>query len=117
MDREQELARLGKLANWLDSQFRIAGTGIRFGADAILGLLPFIGDSASALPALYLVHRARTFGVPQPVLNRMLANLAVDFVVGSIPLLGDLFDVTFKANRRNIALLKRHIEDQRRTKA
>jgi hypothetical protein len=114
MDRDQELERLAKLANWLDSQFRIPGTGIRFGADSILGLVPFIGDGASVLPALYLIHRARKLGVPQPLLNRMLANLFVDFAVGAIPALGDVFDVGFKANRRNIALLRRHMEEERR---
>jgi hypothetical protein len=114
MDREKELERLAKLAHWLDSHYRIPFTGIRFGADSIIGLLPFIGDSASLVPALYLLHRARKLGAPLPILNQMLANIAIDFAVGAIPLLGDIFDVTFKANRRNIALLRQHMEEERR---
>lgn len=113
MTRDQELERLARLADWLDSRFVIPGTGIRFGADSILGLVPFIGDGASLLPALYLIHRARKLGVPADLVSRMIANLAIDFAVGSIPLLGDIFDVTFKANRRNMALLRQHMEDER----
>lgn len=114
MDRDQELERLTRLAGWLDSRFRIPFTGIRFGADSILGLLPLLGDSASLLPALYLLHRARKLGAPTPLLNRMLANIAIDFAAGSVPILGDIFDVTFKANRRNIALLREHMEAEGR---
>ena len=112
MDRHAEIARLSKLADLLDNQFRIPGTGIRFGLDSILGLLPLVGDSASALPAIYLIHRARQLGVPKSVVAQMAANLVVDFAIGAIPLFGDLFDITFKANRRNIALLQRHLQNQ-----
>jgi hypothetical protein len=99
----------------LDSQFRIPGTEIRFGVDAFLGLFPLVGDSASALPAIYLIHRARRLGVPRAILNLMVANLLVDLAVGAVPLLGDFFDIAFKANRRNIALLRRHLEVVHRT--
>ena len=113
MDRDNELERLTKLAGWLDSHFRIPFTKIRFGADSVLGLIPFIGDSASLLPALYLLHRARKLGTPLPLLNQMLANIAIDFAAGAIPLVGDIFDLTFKANRRNIAILREHMEKER----
>jgi hypothetical protein len=113
MDRDQEIERLAKLARWLDSRFRIPFTGIRFGADSIFGLVPFLGDGASILPALYLLHRAKKLGAPLPLQNQMLANIAIDFAVGAIPILGDIFDVTFKANRRNIALLRRHMSETR----
>ena len=113
MERDQELERLTKLAGWLDSRYRIPLTGIRFGADSILGLIPFLGDGASLVPALYLLHRARKLGAPLPILNQMLGNIAIDFAVGIVPVLGDVFDVTFKANRRNIALLRRHMEGTR----
>ena len=112
MDRHAEMARLSKLADLLDNQFQIPGTTIRFGLDSILGLLPLVGDSASALPAIYLIHRARQLGVPKSVVAQMAANLVVDFAIGAIPLFGDLFDITFKANRRNIALLQRHLQNQ-----
>jgi len=114
---DDEIARLSKLADLLDSRFRIPGTGIRFGVDSLLGLFPILGDGASALPAMYLIHRARRLGVPQALLNVMMANLAVDLAVGAIPVLGDFFDIAFKANRRNIALLKRHLETVRKTTA
>ena len=110
MKIDDEIARLSKLADLLDSRFRIPGTGIRFGVDSLLGLFPILGDGASALPAIYLIHRARRLGVPQALLNVMMANLAVDLAVGAIPVLGDFFDIAFKANRRNIALLKHHLE-------
>jgi hypothetical protein len=113
MDRDRELERLAKLAHRLDSQFRIPGTAIRFGADSILGLIPFLGDGASLVPALYLLHRAKKLGAPLPLRNQMLANIAIDFAVGVVPVLGDIFDVAFKANRRNIALLRRHMSETR----
>lgn len=115
MKIDDEIARLSKLADLLDSRFRIPGTGIRFGVDSLLGLFPLLGDGASALPAIYLVHRARRLGVPKTLLKVMLANIAVDLVIGSIPVLGDFFDIAFKANRRNITLLKRHLESVRKT--
>src|SRR3546814_8601672 len=82
---------------------------IRFGLDGLLGLVPGIGDGATALVSLYIVARAWSIGVPKGVLGRMLANVLVDSVVGSIPLLGDIFDVAFQSNRRNIKLLRRHL--------
>lgn len=103
---------LEALALLLDDRFRIPGTSIRFGVDGLVGLVPGIGDVATTLVSLYLVARARDLGLPGSVLMRMLGNVAIDSVVGAIPLLGDVFDVAFKANRRNIELLKRELRRQ-----
>lgn len=102
------LRDLEVLADWLDSRFRIPGTGIRFGLDSVLGLVPGVGDAATTVPAAYMLYRAHRMGVPKTVLARMGWNVAIDLVVGAIPLVGDLFDLGFKANRRNVDLLRRH---------
>jgi hypothetical protein len=104
------LGRARALTRLLDSAARVPGTGVRFGADAILGLVPGLGDVAGAALAGYLVILAQRLGAPRAVVLRMLANVAVDTVGGTVPLLGDLFDVAFKSNTRNLALLERAIE-------
>ncbi len=97
------------LARMLDSALRIPGTGITFGLDSIVGLVPGIGDLAGAAFSGYIVLTAARIGVPPLVLVRMLLNLGTDTLVGSIPLLGDLFDVGFRANIRNSELLDHHL--------
>jgi hypothetical protein len=109
-DPQAQLVELAKLADFLDTRYRIPGTRLRFGIDAILGLVPGIGDSLAALPALYLIWRARQLGVPKGLLLRMIANVGLDTVFGSVPVAGNVFDLFFKASRRNVALLRRHIE-------
>jgi len=104
------LARARTLARLLDTAAKVPGTGIRFGADAILGLVPGLGDIAGAALAGYMVLLAQRLGAPRAVVLRMLANVAVDTVGGTIPLLGDLFDVAYKSNTRNLALLERTIQ-------
>lgn len=106
MHREEDIRRLESIADLLDSRFRIPGTDIRFGLDALLGLIPGIGDGISVLPALYLMMEAKKLGASKVLLTRMAMNVGIDWLVGSIPLLGDIFDVGFKANRRNIKLLR-----------
>ena len=108
--QQAHLAELAQLATLLDSRYRIPGTPWRFGIDAILGLVPGIGDTLAALPALYLIWRAKQLGVPKGLLLRMIANVGVDTVFGSVPIAGNVFDLFFKASRRNVALLRRHIE-------
>ena len=98
------------LAKLLDAQFRVPGTGIRFGLDALLGLVPVAGDAATALPALYLIGRAAGVGARKRVIAGMLLNTALDSTIGAIPLVGDLFDLVFKANIRNVRLLQRELE-------
>lgn len=104
------LADLDRLADMLDSRWRIPGTGVRFGVDAVAGLLPGIGDAATGLISAYIVARAAGHGASGGLLARMVGNVALDTIVGSVPLLGSVFDVFFKANNRNIGLLRRHIE-------
>ena len=96
------------LARVLDSAVGIPGTPFRIGLDAILGLIPGGGDVASAALSGYIVLAAAKRGVPRTVIARMLLNVLVDTAVGSVPILGDIFDVAFKSNQRNVALLERH---------
>jgi hypothetical protein len=104
---DDPLARARALTRLLDSAAAIPGTGIRFGLDPLLGLIPGLGDVAGAVLAGYLVLLAQRLGAPRAVVLRMLANVAVDTVGGTVPLLGDAFDVAFKSNTRNLALLER----------
>jgi hypothetical protein len=110
--RQQRLARIDTLATWLDTAFVVPGTNIRFGLDAIVGLVPGIGDFVTSLVSLYIVHEARQLGAPTHLLVRMVANIAIDGIVGSAPLAGDIFDVMWRANRRNMTLLYDHLRSQ-----
>lgn len=104
-----------RLAVLLDSAIRIPGTDIRIGLDPILGaLLPELGDALTALLSLTLLTVAFRERVPKLVLLRMLLNIALDAILGAIPLLGDVFDFAFKANERNLALIERHRGDPAR---
>ena len=103
---ERRLRRLRRLAQLLDSAVGIPGTRFRLGADSIIGLLPVGGDAVMAVLGGYIVIEAIRFGVPGSLVLRMLANLAIDFGIGSVPVAGDVFDVFFKANNRNLALLE-----------
>ncbi len=105
-----DLERLEKLATRMDALFRVPGTRIRVGLDSLFGLIPGVGDVATLAPAGYVLHRARQMGAPKPMLARMAANAGIDAVIGTIPLIGDLFDVGFKGNLRNVALLRQHLE-------
>jgi len=104
-----EIRRLEAIADWLDSKFVIPGTKLRFGLDFVLGILPGVGDGVAAVPAAYLILEAQRLGAPPALLMRMGFNVLLDLAVGAIPLVGDLFDFGFKANRRNIALLKQYL--------
>ena len=100
---------LERLAHWLDSVFEIPGIRLRFGIDALLGLLPGVGDTASALASVYILQAASKFGVSRVTIARMTLNIVVDLMVGAVPIVGDLFDVYWKANRKNVELLRRHV--------
>jgi Domain of unknown function (DUF4112) len=104
--RAERLARLDALATLLDTAFILPGTNVRFGFDAIIGLVPGIGDAITTAISLYIVHEARQLGAPLHVIMRMLANVAVDGFVGAVPVFGDAFDVMWRANRRNVRLLR-----------
>jgi Domain of unknown function (DUF4112) len=105
---EQEIAlqRVARLAYWLDDRFRIPGTRRRIGLDGLLGLIPGIGDTATALLAAYIVLEAVRIGVPKNMIARMLANVGIDYALGLVPLVGDLADFAWKANRRNARMLR-----------
>lgn len=111
------LARARALARLLDSAARVPGTGIRFGLDPLLGLVPGLGDVAGAVLSAYVVLLGARLGAPRAVVARMVGNVAVDAVVGAVPLLGDAFDVAWKANTRNLALLERALERPAATRA
>ena len=104
--REERVARLDVLANLLDTAFILPGTNVRFGFDALIGLVPGIGDAITTAISLYIVHEARQLGAPAHLILRMLANVVVDGFVGAVPLVGDAFDVLWRANRRNVWLLR-----------
>src|SRR4029078_8771625 len=109
---EAALARFTAVAKLMDSLFAIPGTRIRLGVDALLGLVPVVGDIASQMVATYLIWEARKLGVPKFMLWRMVGNTLVDTVVGAIPLVGDAFDVAFRANMKKLRLLQRHLDKQ-----
>ena len=110
----RELARLDRFAESLDARFRVPLIGLRFGWDSILGLVPWLGDTLTAMPSVWLILRARRLGAPRSLVAGMIARTALDYVVGSIPVLGDLFDLFFKANLRNVDALRRHLAHHRR---
>lgn len=100
--------RVRLLVELMDQRYRIPGTGIRFGFDALIGLVPGIGDFVGMAIGSVVLFEAWRQDVPLRVIGRMVLNLWLDGVLGSIPLLGDTFDLVFKANRRNLTLLERH---------
>lgn len=107
---DKDVARVRDLARVLDTVFTIPGTRIRVGLDAILGLIPGGGDVAGAALSGYIVLVAARLGAPPAVLWRMVANIAIDTAIGTVPVLGDLFDVAWKANSKNAELLDRFSE-------
>ena len=107
--RAAELARLDGFARLLDARWRIPGTGWRFGLDSVLGLVPGIGDLATAAPQAWLIWQGHRMGASRGTLVRMAANTGLDLTLGMIPVVGDVFDMVYKANLRNVALLRREI--------
>lgn len=97
---------LEDLSHYLDGLFRVPGTGWRFGLDSLIGLIPNVGDTLTFLPSLYILVSGVRYGVPKITLLRMALNLALDYVLGSIPFIGDAFDFVWKANRKNMDLIK-----------
>ena len=116
---EEKLAEIQlkteRIAHVMDDAIRIPGTNIRFGWDGILGLVPGIGDTVTMVAQLYLISQARRVGIRRGVYAKMLVIALIDFLIGAIPVVGDLFDFFWKSNRRNVNLLKREIA--RRTKS
>ena len=107
--RRERIARLDALADLLDTAFVIPGTGIRFGADALLGLVPGFGDAVTTAISLWIVYEAHQLGARPHVIARMVGNVAVDGLVGAVPIVGDAFDVAWRANRKNVRILREHL--------
>jgi hypothetical protein len=114
LTREQRLARLEAVAKVLDIAFILPGTKIRYGVDGIIGLIPVVGDLIAAALSLWLVREARALGAPWHITARMLGNVAIQGVVGAVPVAGDAFDVLFRANIRNVRMLRRWMDKQAR---
>lgn len=106
----ETLEHLERIADMLDSRWRIPGTSWRFGLDAVASIVPVAGSLSTALVSAYMIKRAHELGAPNRLLARMVGNVAFDAVVGSIPVVGPVFDLAVKANRRNVRLLRRHFD-------
>ena len=104
------VVRLEALARLMDGAFVLPGTNIRMGLDALIGLVPVAGDIISGLISSYLIWEARQLGAPKWLIARMVTNTLLDTVLGAFPLVGDAFDVIFRANMKNMALLRRYVE-------
>ena len=109
MSVEARLKRLRRIAWLIDGAFRLPGTRFRFGLNSMIGLTPAAGDAVLAAISLYIVNEARLLGVPGHKLARMLRNVAVEAAMGIVPVVGDLFDMGFKANLRNLAIIEEHL--------
>jgi uncharacterized protein DUF4112 len=112
MSHEERLEQVRWLAGLMDDRYVLPGTRVRFGWDSILGLFPGLGDALTSIISLLIVHHAWQTGASPFTLARMIGNVAADFLLGSVPFVGDLFDVAFKANRRNARLLEQHLKRQ-----
>jgi hypothetical protein len=110
---DQRIADVEALARWMDYAFALPG-GSRFGLAGFIGLIPGLGDLIDAAVSLYIVHRAVQLGIPRVAITRMIVNVGIEGVVGSVPFAGDAFDIAFKANRRNYQILRNHMRSSRR---
>jgi Domain of unknown function (DUF4112) len=112
-DAAQRLQRLRTFAWLLDGSIRLPG-GISFGIDPLIGLIPGLGDAIGALLSIFIVAEARALGASRSLIVRMIGNVILDTLVGTVPIVGDLFDFAFKANLRNVALLElQHLDPER----
>ncbi|WP_152045952.1 DUF4112 domain-containing protein [Aureimonas psammosilenae] len=112
-DKLRRLTRISRLARLMDTAVHLPGTNVRFGLDSVIGLVPGIGDAAGGLIGLYIINEGRRLGLPKSKLMRMVANVAIDTAVGSVPLAGDVFDVYFKSHKRNANIILDHFGDIR----
>ena len=107
---EESVTRLEALARLMDGSFVIPGTNFRLGLDAVIGLVPVAGDVISGIISSYLIWEARRLGAPRWLIARMMANTFIDTTLGAIPVVGDAFDILFRGNMKNMALLRRHMD-------
>jgi hypothetical protein len=114
LTREQRVARLEALSKLLDVAFIVPGTNIRYGIDGLIGLVPVVGDIITTAISLWVVREARALGAPWHLTARMLGNVALDGAVGIVPFVGDAFDVMFRANVRNVKMLRKWLDKQPR---
>ncbi|AWM86145.1 DUF4112 domain-containing protein [Microvirga sp. 17 mud 1-3] len=112
--RGDALARVTLVARLMDNAFLIPGLNRRVGLDAVIGLVPGVGDAVSAVLASYIVWEAHQLGLPRWKIARMIGNIALDTALGAIPVAGDVFDVFFKANQRNLRIIESHLGIARR---
>ena len=108
LDRARRIELLRRWSRLMDSAYRVPGTQIRFGWDPIIGLLPGVGDAATASFAVAVLYHAYRLGVPRVVLARMMLNTLIDLAAGLVPFAGDIADIAWKSNALNLALLERH---------
>jgi hypothetical protein len=106
---QASVARIEAIARLMDSAVEIPGTGVRLGLDAIIGIFPVVGDLVCQAISAYLIWEARKLGVSRWTLARMVGNTLIDTAIGAVPIAGDVFDVMFRANMKNLALLKKHL--------
>ncbi len=109
----KDIRHLENIADLMDNRFSIPGTGIRFGLDSLLGLVPGVGDTATILVTLYLTTLARKHKLPKRLIAQMYRNAAIDWGIGLVPLAGDIFDIGWKANVKNVDILKAHIKSKK----
>jgi hypothetical protein len=113
IERLKTITRLERFAKLMDTAWRIPFTRWRFGLDSVLGLIPGAGDGVNLLLSVYSLHLARKLGAPNSLMLKMAANAGIDFGLGSIPVLGDIFDLFFKSNTRNLKLLTDYLATQK----
>lgn len=109
LERLATLNRIRKFTYLMDSAFRIPVIGFRFGLDPIVGLIPGAGDVVSTAFSAYLIYLAARFRLPPQIFRQMIFNVALEAVIGTVPLVGDIFDAFYKSNIRNLALLEKHL--------
>ncbi len=110
--RRAAIRRIDVLSRLFDTAFVFPGTKVRFGIEAILRLIPGVGDVAASSLSAYLLYEAHRLEVPPHIFGRLVANVAIEGVVGAVPLLGDIFDIGFRANRRNLRILNDYFQEE-----
>lgn len=107
---QPDIDKLQSMADLMDSRFIIPGTNIRFGLDALLGLIPGVGDTVTLASTLYLLGASHSYGLPHHLKLKMVFNAFIDWLIGLIPFLGDIFDIGWKSNQKNVAIIREHLE-------